>query len=387
MTVVLKKRRNQSSPLSTTEVDSNWDTVEAALNAASPNGTVTSVTASGLSPLFTAAVATGATTPAISFAQVSQTANRVLAAPDGTNGVPVFRSIVAADLPIIPISKGGTGSAAAITSNRVVVSSGGVISSGSVSTADLFYISGLSTTPEGILRKAGASLTTSAINLASADTTGINPVSKGGTGLSATPTNGQLLIGNGSGFAAARITAGSGITVTNGAGSISLASSIPTINSLAGALTINTGTSGANVNVNSSSTTITINIPTAVGSTGLLEGVRGVLAPADFTTFNEKIGRSFVVSVNIDFSTDVWYINGAATLPDITADDVGKVLFVKNIGGANYDLIASVGDTIDGNVRTRITLHHSPQSSVMLQAFNTAQWQIISHYGTTALGG
>lgn len=49
------------------------------------------------------------------------------------------------------------------------------------------------------------------------------PVSAGGTGLTATPTNGQIPIGNGSGYALAGLTAGTGISVTNGAGSITVA--------------------------------------------------------------------------------------------------------------------------------------------------------------------
>ena len=383
MTVVLKKRRNQSSPLSTTEVDSNWGTIEAALNASGTgNGTVTSVSAGGLSPLFTTAVATDTTTPAITFTQVSQTANRVLAAPDGTNGVPVFRSIVTNDLPVIPIAKGGTNSSAALVNGKVMVSNAGTIAeSADVTTTELAFLDGIGGLTNGILRKDTTSLTTGAINLASADTTGINPVSKGGTGLSAIPTNGQLLIGNGSGFAAATITAGSGMTVTNGVGAITLASSIPSINSLVGALTIAAGTTGSDIAINSSSTTITINIPTATAS------ARGALDSSDFTVFSEKIGRSFVSGNAIDFTSDVWYITGAATLPDITSDDVGKVLFVKNIGGLDYDLTAYTGNTIDGNTNTRVTLRHSPQSSVMLQVFNAAQWQILAHYGTTTLGG
>jgi len=48
------------------------------------------------------------------------------------------------------------------------------------------------------------------------------PVASGGTGVTSTPTNGQLLIGNGTGYTAATITAGSNITVTNGAGSITI---------------------------------------------------------------------------------------------------------------------------------------------------------------------
>jgi hypothetical protein len=48
-------------------------------------------------------------------------------------------------------------------------------------------------------------------------------VANGGTGLSSTPTNGQIDIGNGTGFTRAAITAGTGISVTNGSGTITIA--------------------------------------------------------------------------------------------------------------------------------------------------------------------
>lgn len=44
----------------------------------------------------------------------------------------------------------------------------------------------------------------------------------GGTGLTATPTNGQLPIGNGSGYLLATLTGSGGITVTNGSGTITI---------------------------------------------------------------------------------------------------------------------------------------------------------------------
>lgn len=47
-------------------------------------------------------------------------------------------------------------------------------------------------------------------------------VDTGGTGLSATPTNGQLLVGNGTGYTLSTLTAGSGVSITNGAGSITI---------------------------------------------------------------------------------------------------------------------------------------------------------------------
>jgi hypothetical protein len=54
-------------------------------------------------------------------------------------------------------------------------------------------------------------------------TSGLLGVANGGTGLSSAPTNGQLLIGNGSGYTLAGLTAGSGITITPGSGAITIA--------------------------------------------------------------------------------------------------------------------------------------------------------------------
>jgi hypothetical protein len=45
-------------------------------------------------------------------------------------------------------------------------------------------------------------------------------VANGGTGLTATPSNGQLAIGNGTAYTLATLTAGSAISITNGAGSV-----------------------------------------------------------------------------------------------------------------------------------------------------------------------
>ena len=53
--------------------------------------------------------------------------------------------------------------------------------------------------------------------------TGIVPVDAGGTGLGTIPTNGQLLIGNGTGYTLNTLGYGAGISVTNGAGTIIVA--------------------------------------------------------------------------------------------------------------------------------------------------------------------
>lgn len=93
--------------------------------AATNSGTVTSVT--GTSPV----VSSGGTTPAISLATAygdtlnpyaSKTANYVLAAPNGTAGVPTFRAIVAADIPTL--NQNTTGTAANVT-GTVAIGNGG----------------------------------------------------------------------------------------------------------------------------------------------------------------------------------------------------------------------------------------------------------------------
>ena len=66
----------------------------------------------------------------------------------------------------------------------------------------------------------------------------LNP-SAGGTGLSTIPLAGQLLIGTGSTYSLSTLTAGNGITITNGAGAITIA-----LNSTIGVLSISGGVTG-----------------------------------------------------------------------------------------------------------------------------------------------
>ena len=71
-------------------------------------------------------------------------------------------------------------------------------------------------------------------------------VQYGGTGLSTSPTNGQLLIGNGTDYTLSTLTAGTGLTITNAAGSIT-----PRIT--------NTGVTAGSYGSASSVTTLTVN--------------------------------------------------------------------------------------------------------------------------------
>lgn len=115
------------------------------------------------------------------------------------------------------------------------------------------------------------------------NSTGTLPVSKGGTGQTSY-TNGQLLIGNSTGntLAKATLTAGTGISITNGAGSVTIASTVATgVTSVSGTGSVNgitlsgTVTSTGNLTLGgalsnvSLTSQVTGTLPVANGGTGL----------------------------------------------------------------------------------------------------------------------
>ena len=97
-------------------------------------------------------------------------------------------------------------------------------------------------------------------------------IAYGGTGVTSTPTNGQLLIGNGTGYTLGTITGSTGLSVSNGSGTITLTNTGVTsavagtgvsVSSATGAVTItNTGvtslTAGTNITVSASTGGVTI---------------------------------------------------------------------------------------------------------------------------------
>jgi len=66
-------------------------------------------------------------------------------------------------------------------------------------------------------------------------------VGYGGLGIATVPANGQIPIGNGSGYVAATLTAGSGITVVNSAGGITIASTVAGMTYPGAGIAVSTG--------------------------------------------------------------------------------------------------------------------------------------------------
>ena len=133
----------------------------------------------------------------------------------GASAAPTWSQVSATSLSgILPVANGGTG-LASWTTGSLVYASGTTTLAGlaDVATGNVLLSGGVGVAPAW----GQVSLTTAV--------TGTLPIANGGTGLTSTPANGALDIGNGAGFTRTTLTQGTNIAITNGSGSISIATS------------------------------------------------------------------------------------------------------------------------------------------------------------------
>jgi hypothetical protein len=122
-------------------------------------------------------------------------------------------------------------------------------------------------------------------------------VAYGGTGLTTTPSNGNLLIGNGSGYALGGLTAGAGITITNGAGSITVANNF---NGTVTSVDISGGTTGLSFSGGPITTSGTI---TAAGTLNVANGGTGAISLTGYVKGNGTSAMSASATIpNTDIS-------------------------------------------------------------------------------------
>ena len=101
-----------------------WDQAGQQWTAAAP-ATSSTVTSVGLSlpSIFTVTNSPVTSTGTLTGTLASQSANLFLASPNGTAGAPTMRGIASADLPTLPVAKGGTGSTS-LTPNGLLMADG-----------------------------------------------------------------------------------------------------------------------------------------------------------------------------------------------------------------------------------------------------------------------
>lgn len=145
------------------------------------------------------------------------------------------------------------------------------------------------------------------------------PVTSGGTGLTTIPTNGQLLIGNGTGYTLNTLGFGAGISVTNGSGTITVANT-GVLSNLA----------GSGISVSNPTGNVTI------GNTGVLSIIAGSGISASSPTGNVTVANTGVLSFSGGTTglTPATATTGAVTL-------AGKLVIAN--GGTNATATPTAG--------------------------------------------
>jgi hypothetical protein len=371
--------------------------------ASSGTAPVTSVT--GTSPV----ASSGGATPAISLEAsygdtqnpyASKTAKFVLAAPNASAGVPTFRAIVASDIPTL--NQSTTGSAATLTTARAIY---GNNFDGSAALTQIIA-STYGGTGNGFTKFTGATTAERTYTLPDATTTILTTnaaitVGQGGTGQTSY-TDGQLLIGNTTGntLTKATLSAGTGITITNGNGTISIAAS--------GGSGVTSVTGTAPV-VSSGGTTPAISLATGYGDTlnpyasktanyflSAPNGSAGVptfraIVAADIPTLNQNTtGSSATVTGNATGSTfgfnsgygsvataygcRAWVnfngtgtvaINASGNVTSITDNGVGQytVNITTALVDANYSTVAITNSITGDASRPIVAINTSSTTS------------------------
>ncbi len=153
-------------------------------------------------------------------------------------------------------------------------------------------------------------------------------VGSGGTGLAATPTNGQLLIGNGVGYSLSTLANGGGLAITNGAGTISIA--------------VNYG-SGANTAVQGNTI-----LTCASGAGNLTGGGNGVTLGAGGSCSNIGIVNNPTFSTSV--TTPSLVLTGAGSNGTLQVASLGQTTAytLPDPGQATADICLSTGNCVGG---------------------------------------
>lgn len=208
-------------------------------------------------------------------------------------------------------------------------------------------------------------------------TSGVLPITGGGTGIGTTPSNGQLLIGNGTGWSKASLTAGAGVTITLGTGTILISASAGTVTSV--------NVSGGSTGLTFSGGPITgAGTITAAGTLAVANGGTGVTSTASIIALLGLGTAAFVntgtsgATVPLLNGTNTWaasqtdsalatFSAGANMTPAAApaTNAVGYLGLPQNAQNSNYGLVmADAGKTIFANSGGAQTITIPANSSV-----------------------
>jgi hypothetical protein len=367
-----------------------------AIGAGTGDGTVTSVT--GTSPV----TSSGGTTPAISLASgygdtqnpyASKTANFVLAAPNGSSGVPTFRAVVAADIPTL--NQNTTGTAANVT-GTVAIGNGGT---GQTTQQTAINALAGGVTSGSYLRGNGTNITLSTIQAADVPTlnqnttgtasnvTGTVAIANGGTGATtaagALTALGAYAASNPSGYTSntGTVTSVGGTGTVSGlslsgtvttSGNLTLGGTLAVTPSNFSSQTANTilaapnGSAGAptfralvaadvptlNQNTTGTASNVTGTIAIANGGTGQTTQTAAFDALSPSTTKGDLIGHNGTNDIRIPVGTNGFVLTADSSAASGVAWAAGSALAIQDEGTTLTSAASSINFTGAGVTAT-----------------------------------
>jgi hypothetical protein len=196
-------------------------------------------------------------------------------------------------------------------------------------------------------------------------------VASGGTGLTTSPANGQLLIGNGASFVLSTLTAGSGVSITNSAGSITLsatgsggtvvevkatsplASSGGTSPTISIANSTGTGSvvldQGATISSATITAAISASITTITGTSANITTVSGTTARFSSAAITQLSGTS--AGITTVSGTTTTFSSGTITQFGATSATIASVSGT-NVTYSNGNFTSATVTTISGTTAT-----------------------------------
>ena len=248
--------------------------------------------------------------------------NRGIYYCDGVNIV--LADTASISLPIVA-TDGGTGFSSYTTGDILAASS----------TTTLAKIADVATGNALISGGVGAQPSYGKIGLTT-HVSGTLPVGNGGTGTASTPTNGQMLIGNGTNFTLGTISAGSGVTVTPGVGTLQISATG------SGGTVTSVGVSGGTTGLTTSGGPVTGSGTITLGGT-LVVGNGGTGTASTPTNGQMLIGNGTNFTLGtITAGSGVTVTPGVGTL-QISATGSGGTVTSVGVSGGTTGLTTSGG--------------------------------------------
>lgn len=212
----------------------------------------------------------------------------------------------ASQVPVITTN--ASGQVTGVTNTSIAIAAGAVSGLAASATTDTTDASNISSGTLGLSRLSGSYTGITGVGTLTAGTWNANTigVGYGGTGLTATPTNGQLPIGNGTGYTLATLTAGTNVTITNTAGGIQI-SATPSYGGTVTSVDVSGGTTGLTFSGGPVTTSGTISM---AGTLGVPNGGTGAVT---LTGYVKGSGTAALSASTTIPSTDITGLGSMAT--------------------------------------------------------------------------